>query len=305
VIARGINPKIGRNVEPYEFGQPPAARVYGTIPMHGEMAADLHFEITGGPFHWWKFQLPQISGRLHWRDESLTMTNVNAEFYQGKAVGHARFDFNPGQPADFRFAAVFSNVLLQDLMNDLSPGTNHLEGRLHGNLAVTKATTGEWQSVQGYGDANLQDGLIWDIPIFGVFSPVLDAIVPGLGNSRASAATGTFTITNGVIRSDDLEIRATGLRLLYRGTVDLESRVNARVEAMLLRDMWLVGPIVSTVFWPVTKMFEYRVTGSLSSPQLAPVYIIPKIVLMPFHPFRTLKGLFEEPTRTNAPPAKP
>ena len=56
----------------------------------------------------------------------------------------------------------------------------------------------------------LRDGLIWDIPIFGIFSDVLNGMVPGLGSSRASAGTCTFIITNGIIRSDDLDIRSTG-----------------------------------------------------------------------------------------------
>ena len=77
------------------------------------------------------------------------------------------------------------------------------------------------------------------------------------------------------------------------------------LEAELLRDVWLLGPLVSTVFWPVTKLFEYKLAGSLSEPKTEPVYFIPKIVLMPFHPFRTLKDLLPEesgPIHTNAPP---
>jgi hypothetical protein len=82
-------------------------------------------------------------------------------------------------------------------------------------------------------------------------------------------------------------------------------RLNARVEAELLRDMWLVGPVVSTVLWPVTKLFEYKVTGSLSQPKIEPLYLVPKLVLMPFHPFRTIRELFPEepaPGGTNSPP---
>ncbi len=133
---------------------------------------------------------------------------------------------------------------------------------------------------------------------------MLNSISPGLGNSRASAATCTFAITNGVFRSSDLDIRSTAMRLQYRGTVDLQNQVNARVEAELLKDMWLVGPLVSTLFWPVTKLFEFRVSGTLSEPKTEPIGPIPKLVLIPFHPLRTLKGLFPEEgtTRTNAPP---
>jgi hypothetical protein len=221
------------------------------------------------------------------------------DFYHGNAFGWAAFDFPQTPGTDFQFMLNATNVLLQSLMADLSTQTNHLEGRLSGSLVVTKANSENWQTVFGHGDAHLQDGLLWDIPLFGIFSPVLNGISPGLGNSRASAATTRFIITNGVIRANDLEIRSTGMRLAYRGTVNLESQVNARVDAELLRDMWLVGPLVSTMLWPVTKLFEYRVTGNLSDPRTEPVFIIPKIMLMPFHPFRTLKGLRPEDPNSN------
>jgi len=99
------------------------------------------------------------------------------------------------------------------------------------------------------------------------------------------------------------------MRLQYRGTVDFQGQVNARAEAELLRDTWLVGPVVSTVLWPVTKLFEYKITGTLGEPKGEPVYLIPKVVFLPFqlpfHPLRTLRGLFPEGSgsnRTNTPP---
>jgi len=175
-------------------------------------------------------------------------------------------------------------------MTDLSTRSNRLEGRLSGRLVVTKADTDSLRSVSGFGDLHLRDGLIWDIPLFGIFTPVLNGISPGLGNSRANAGTSSFIMTTGVLRSNDLEIRSTAMRLLYHGTVDVDGNLNARVEAELLRDMWLVGPLVSTLFWPVTKMFEYKVSGTLSEPKSEPVFIVPKIMTLPFVPFRALKG---------------
>jgi hypothetical protein len=285
---------VARDIEAYSFGSPPTVRLYGTIPLHGEEQADLHFDLAGGPFHWWKFNVPHITGHVHWAGLHLSLTDVQAEFYHGVAAGEASFDFPKDRGTDFRFNLTATNVLLQSLLSDLSTSTNHVEGRLSGSLSVTKANTENWQTVFGYGEAHLRDGLLWNIPVFGIFSPILNGITPGLGNSRASAATASFIITNGVIRSTDLEIRSTGMRLEYRGTVNLENQLNARVDAELLRDMWLVGPLVSTVFWPVTKLFEYRVTGTLGDPKTEPVFIIPKIMLLPFHPLRTLKGMKPE-----------
>jgi len=49
----------------------------------------------------------------------------------------------------------------------------------------------------------------------------------------------------------------------------------------------------------VSKVFEYRVTGSLDNPKTAPVFV-PEILLFPLHPFRTVEDLFT-PSATNAP----
>jgi hypothetical protein len=312
VIARAIGTNVVRAVQAYQFRQPPVARVQGTIPMHGEEDADLHFDLDGGPFEWWRFHVPRIVGHVHWLGQHLTLSNVWVDFYGGQAAGSARFDFSPRDQTDYQFAVTTTNALLQPLVRDLFLKTNHLDGRLNGTLVVTSASTADMHSWNGHGNLALRDGLIWEIPIFGIFSDVLNGLVPGLGSSRASAGTCAFIITNGIVRSDDLEIRSTGMRLQYRGTLDFEGRVNARVEAGLLRDMWLVGPIVSTVLWPVTKLFEYKVTGTLDDPKAEPVYLIPKVMLLPlqlpFHPIRTLKGLLPEDlgsSRTNAPPNAP
>ena len=306
VVARAIGPPTAQALEPFHFLEPPAVRVHGIAPMHGE-EADLFFGVQAGPFHWLTFTVPHVAADLHWAGLELFLTNVSLGFYGGNAEGSASFDFDSRHPGtDCQFALRTSGTLLHHLMADLSTPTNHLEGLLTGNLVITGANSADWRQTQGYGNVQLRDGLLWDIPLFGVFSPVLDALAPGLGSSRASRGSCRFTITNGVVRSDDLEIHSPPVRLLYRGSADLQGRLNARVEARVLRDMPLFGPLVSLAFWPVSKLFEYKVTGSLDQPKTEPLYLLPKILLLPLHPLRTLKGLVpEEPAsaRTNAPPA--
>jgi AsmA-like C-terminal region len=312
VVARVIGPHIVRAVEPYKFAQPPHAHVHGTIPMHGEAEADLHFALDGGPFEWWHFRVPYIVGNVHWLGEHLSLTNMWLNFYGGQAVGDAQFDFNSGEETDYQFNIAMTGALLHPLVEDLFLKTNRLEGRLNGTLIVSRANTATIRSWVGNGDVALRDGLIWDIPIFGIFSDVLNKMKPGLGSSRASAGSGTFGITNGVIRTDDMEIRSTAMRLLYRGTLDFDGQVNARVQAEPLRDTWLVGPLLSYTLWPVTKLFEYKVTGALGDPKAVPIHLLPKMMWlpfqMPFHPWRSLRGLFPEDSnssRTNAPPPQP
>ena len=71
---------------------------------------------------------------------------------------------------------------------------------------MEKANSADWDSWNGRGSASITNGLIWDIPIFGLFSDLLNEVSPGLGNSQASRGGGTFTMTDSVILTDDLEI---------------------------------------------------------------------------------------------------
>ena len=170
---------------------------------------------------------------------------------------------------------------------------------------MTRADTRDWRTLDGFGQARLRDGLIWDIPLFGLLSPVLNSVSPGLGDSRATDAQAKFAVTNGVIFSDLLEINTAMTRLQYSGTLDLRGNMNARVTAELLHNVWGVGPILRPFLWPVSKVFEYKVTGTLDNPSKEPVYV-PKLLLLPLHPIRTLEGLMPGGENlfspTNAPP---
>ena len=120
---------------------------------------------------------------------------------------------------------------------------------------------------------------------------MLNAIAPGSGNSRAREASATFLITNGVLTTHDLEIRSSGFRLLYNGTVDTKERLNAHVEAIMLRDTPVFGSLFSWMLLPLDKLFEYRVTGTLHKPVTEPQYI-PKVfteILRPFHTLKTMR----------------
>jgi hypothetical protein len=302
-------------MEPYHFLQPPTVLVEGCVPLHDVNGghdvddADLRFDVVGGvPFQCLKLRATRVTGTIHWLGQTLVLTNIAAELYGGSGSGFANFDFRvPHEGADYQFTAAVTNINLHALAADLSSPTNRLEGALSGRIDVTRADSRDWRTLDGFGHARLRDGLIWDIPLFGLLSPVLNTVSPGLGNSRVKEASATFTITNGVIFSNPLVINTAMTRLDYVGTVDLRENVNARVTANLLHNLWGVGPFISPFLWPVGKLFEYQVTGTLNNPKKEPVHDVSKLLLFPLHPIRTFEGFipgvgsFFSPT--NTPPA--
>jgi hypothetical protein len=303
-----IGPKVAKVMEPYQFSEPPTVRAYGAIPLAEDADPDLHFQVDGGPFHWMKFNVDHISGGVDWVGKMLTLTNVQAEFYQGRMQADAVFDFMVDPGADFSFNVAVADTSLQALMADVSAKTNRMEGRLTGNLNITNANTESFGNWSGKGRVELRDGLIWAIPVFGIFSQVLDKVSPGLGESRAKNGAATFTIVNSVIRSDDLVIQAPALEMMYRGTVDFNGRVNATVEAQLLRELpFGLGYVVNAAIKPLTWLFEYKVTGTLDVPKSEPVFPVTRIPMFFLTPMQSLKDLAPvlNPPATNAPPPAP
>ncbi|MBW8864719.1 MAG: hypothetical protein JF609_07315 [Verrucomicrobia bacterium] len=298
-VVRAIGPKTASMIEPYEFLSPPTARVSGQLPLRDlntgrDLAGtDMRFDIIQGvPFRWTRLSTTNITGTIHWLGQELVLTNIAADFYGGSGTGHAYFDFHPvGYNCDFNFGFDATNVDVHLLGLALAANpTNLLEGRLTGHAVVTDANYKTWRSWNGYGEAQLHNGQLWNIPIFGLASPMLNSFTPGLGNSRATDASVKFVMTNGVARSDSLEIHTLTMRLQYVGTMDLEQNANARVTAQLLRNTPVIGSVISGVLSPVSKIFECEVTGQISDPKVTPIYL-PKYLFMPLHPIRTFEEM--------------
>jgi hypothetical protein len=293
-ITRTIGQRADRLLEPYVFDRAPSARAEGTVPLRMEdNGENMRFEIVeGGPFHWQRFRLEQVKAIVWWRGDTLEVTNVVGRWHGAEVDGWAHFEFPPADKNWFEFFLRADRVDLRKALKDLQSGRpSKVEGSLSGELRITRADPDNLRSWQGYGQIQLTNGLLWDIPVFGAFSPILNTFIPGLGNSRARHASATFHITNSVIHSQDLVIAGSALRMNYRGRVDFEQRVNGRMEAELFREVPALGLIVSKLFWPVTKLFEYEVTGTLHDVKTEEHYTISKILLMPLRPFRTLKDL--------------
>jgi hypothetical protein len=90
--------------------------------------------------------------------------------------------------------------------------------------------------------------------------------------------------------------------LNLRGKVDKNKQVNARLEAVLSREAPVVGSFLSLAFTPLSKLFEYRISGPVHDPVLEPLYV-PKFIMFLLHPFHSLKSIAtpESPAQTFPP----
>ena len=179
---------------------------------------------------------------------------------------------------------------------------------MDGVLDIT-ANSKDWKSWNGLSSVTLKDGYLWELPLIGIFAPVLDGLMPGLGASTFSEGTADFTITDGVVGTRNLELKSALIRLQYKGKVDFDGRIHdAGVVAEALRDTWVIGPVLGPLFnlalSPIERMLKFEVSGTLSQPKLEMKHI-PKVLLVPFQlPFQVIDELIPGGEPAEAPPGK-
>ncbi len=291
-VTRAIGPKTARALEPYIFAVPPHVVLNGTIPVRDNpQEADVRFETLAESVRWWRLVATNLSATVWWKGQSVILTNLDSGFHGGRLTGNLLADCAPVGDAVLRFDAAFSDVQLRSLLSDIVSRTNRIEGLVTGRITVTEAhtrTNGAWT---GTAAARMLDGFLWDLPLFGGVSGALDTLSPGLGQTRFSSGSGTFTIADRLVRTSDLEFRSPSMRLGMGGTVDFETRLAAVLHAEPLRDLPLLGAVFNLAISPFTKLMEYDVRGTLGRP-VTELRYVPDFLLIPLRPIQTIKGLF-------------
>jgi len=295
-VAKAIGPKTARALEPYQFLEPPLAHVNGWVQTGpGRNPADLHFVIDGGPFRFSRFNSHDMNGEIFWRGQTMTLTNIVAEFYGGELRGNLVSRFDADRSAALQFRLDTKRTEVAGLMSDILGKSSGLSGRLDGAMDIT-ANSSDWESWKGTARATLKEGYLWELPLIGIFAPVLDRLTPGLGASTFSEGTADFTITDSVVVSRNLELKSALVRLQYKGEVDFEGRIRkGGVVAEALRDTWVIGPVLGPLFnlalSPIERMLKFELSGTLNQPKLELKHI-PKALLVPFQlPFKVLDEL--------------
>ncbi len=256
------NPDIPRYVAPYRFNGHPDLFINGVVQFAGGKATNLEIlvDAPGGMDYTFikkNLSFSRIAGRLLFTDGHLQLSNVNGNIFDGHAQGNAEISLehaNPGHSATI----TVKNINFEKLTKLYFDYDNS-----HGQMSGEYTFTGRGDdpaTMRGTGQLTVINGNIFAIPFLGPFTTILNSIVPGTGYDLARKATADFTISDGVIDTDNFLVQGHGFNMLGGGKLyflddkmDFDIRLNAQ---------GLMGVLVN----PVGKLFEYTSDSSLSKP---------------------------------------
>ena len=220
------------------------------------------------------------------RDGILTATLGGMELYDGHATGKIVLDAAKPVPTftgDFRLDGVQAKTLLSDAAQfSMVSGKTKLALQLNG----TGSTAAEIKStLQGQGSLAVSDGAFEGIDLTEMISSIGEGQVPDMrqgpgARTAFSDLGGSFTIANGIIETNNLQMTSPLLKVAAAGKVDIaQSTID-----ILANPEIVAGPEGKKGANDLAGLtVPIRIEGPLDSPKIKP----------------ELKGMFASPEQAN------
>lgn len=297
-----IDPRIAKTVEPYKFRGFPTVNAHGLVHMKNpeENSLSIQVDAPGGlDYDLINRTLPigATQGEVDLTGQTVKARIPKAELFGGNVDVFATVSVNPKDPkfgADVK-ATNIDFPSLTELYFKYSRSKGVMDGAYSFNALLHDPG-----SMVGEGSINVRNGHVMNIPLFGPLSEILSAIIPGIGHESAKLASADFKIANQKVSTEDLKIEGDGFLMFGDGTIaypsgqlDLTVRINAQ-------------GLPGVVLFPVSKLFEYHSSGTMSDPQWRPKVIPKEFFDILGEPARVLNSIVSpEPENSAAPASTP
>jgi len=248
-----LGDKAARTMVPYRFGPDTEAAARGVVDFDEPARTVWTAHVANEGFAYWKLAATQAQANLVFTNNTMEINDFDADIYDGKLLGRAVFRFSELDPT-YRFNFSTEGVDVRTLLSAVESRPSRVTGSLTGSAQISGRGT-DLAALKGKGELQVTDGILWEAPIFGIFSRIL-------GSTKATSAKATFAIANQLVKTEDLQVAAGPFTARGHGQLGFDGTLDFRVEAQFLR-AW---PGIGWVSPIIGKLLEYKVGGTLDDP---------------------------------------
>ena len=276
-VAQMLGPAVADFMTPFQMEGPAHVQAGGLVDYHNFALNRLNAHVEAKQFGYDRWVADSAVFDLDVVGLRLRFTNVVAQAYGGQLAGHGVC--YPVQRDDqWRYEVQLdsSKIQIEKLLGATTgKEPEKLSGGLHGAIRVGGYIgIGTGPSVTGTGQASIKKGHIFQTPLFNGLTSVLGHVFPDFNLFAQTDARGNFAIRNSRVYSDDIELMGTVFSVKASGRYAFDGDLRFRVEVQPLRK----GPVATLLRLatrPVTRLLEFRLTGTFDSPKWRPVNLNP------------------------------
>lgn len=281
-ISALVGPGLYNVVSTNRFDGPTHMTARGVVDMsEDETNTDLIVDAEGRKIGHGPWSAEETSFTIHALGPRYFATNIVGHAYDGDLRAEVTVEPLTAGP-DKRFVSyiVISNAELSRITTNYVHGDKAPTGQVFLDLQLTGLVSEAiGPTTRGGGRLAVKNGTLFELPLLGGLSELLSKIIPGFGFASQTDMDCTFTIADGAISTGDLRLSGDVLSIKASGDVEFDGRLNVRVQVQLLRK----GPVAALlrlITLPVTKLFEFQLTGTLEQPKWRPVNLPKELFLI-------------------------
>jgi hypothetical protein len=211
-----------------------------------------------------RFRL-EVTGRTN------RVSNLVGTLYGGDFEGDVTLvdGKDPAEPTQYVMSTHVRNASFGSIARTLSGGeASDYEGTFSADLRMGgRMGTGQGYTAAGHGSVKVVRGRVFRLRVFGGLSELMTRIIPGLDFViRQNDARASFTIANGKVMTDKIDIEGDVLSLTGKGAYAFNGELGFEVQVTLMKEHTLVSKVLRTVTYPISKLLEFRLEGTLVEP---------------------------------------
>lgn len=239
--------------------------------------ADFTARIRGRQVQIWRMMLDEVAMEMIMQGGTNRLNNVVGTAYGGNLVGWAEFIVPFTDDTNTAYT-ICCELVEADFARVVKALGGEQGGDYRGWFAANIAIGGVMgaanvETIRGRGEIVVDSGRIFTLPIFGGLSTTMTKIIPGLDFVlRQGAASAEFVVEEGKIHADKVLIEGDVLSLLGRGDYYLDDNLDFDIQLTLMKEGHLLQRLIRVLTYPISKLFEFRLQGTLAAPEWKPVH---------------------------------
>ena len=229
--------------------------------------------------------LEDVSFGYAYKGDTVSFTDVHAKGRDGgQYTGSAEIRVPADNPdgATFKFRSECRDGSLAEFAEAIGKDFGGKRGVVNSSYEFSgPISTNLYPKLNGRGRIKVTDECILQMKLFMGLTDYLAKNVPGVaGLVNQSQVSADFTITDGVLESDNIYIEGDVFTIKAWGKYDIvKDELDFTVRFQLLRNDSFLAKLVRPVTFPFTKLLlEFKVTGSVDEPQWQYISVIDRIL---------------------------
>ena len=228
----------------------------------------------------YSYNAKNIKALFHGTERTLRVYNINADVLGGVFVGDTAFYTDPiSTNIVFDVKGEVSHASFSQFAKTFDIIDNDSSGTIDHVFAVSgviprEGTNAILPSIKGTSSVKIRKAQLFRFPLFAGLTDFMGTYIPGVDFLVSQDdLTMKAVIENEKVYIHSLKIEGNAFSLTGFGEVDFSEKINLIIKLHLMnQDTW-VGKALYYALFPISKIFELQVTGTVSHPHWSPAQL--------------------------------